>query len=400
MLPRLFHSLPCTLVLLAVAAPLPAHTQTTPNGHPAAYPTSTTLTCGSGGDFSQGEAIPLVATVTSPNGTPTDHVNFSQNNVSLGPVDLTNGTASLTAKAYAGTDTFVSTFPEQNGFASSSATCNVEVGALSLSSNNNPALAFSSITFIAHLFTQPLPGGNFTITLNNGAPMMMGGAGRNPAVAAYTTDTLTAGTYIVTATFTPDDGSAPATATITEIVTAATGDFTLNAYPPVISIRDGLTATGLISATSVDDFHGPVDFTCTLPQTVSYTCTLTPTSVQLMLNDYGASTIVLAPTKAPLAQNRRTPGPPNDARTLLAFLPLSLLSFAAFARRRRRSPLRSLLCVVVLTTLAACTTACGPDIFYAATLPGTYPVTITAVGTTPGEDPITHTLNITLDITQ
>jgi hypothetical protein len=77
----------------------------------------------------------------------------------------------------------------------------------------------------------------------------------------------------------------------------------------------------------------------------------------------------------------------------------NLRPFSCFTARRRRSPLRSLLCLAILALLAVSTTACGPDIFFAATTPGSYPVTITATGTTPGEDPITHTLNITLNLT-
>ena len=401
MLPRLSHFLPCTLVLFAVAASLPAHAQDA--GHPAATPTSTSLTCTPLGSASQGETISLVATVTSATGTPSGRVNFTQNNVSLGGVSLTNGTASLNAILYTGANSFVATFPEQNGYAASSATCDVQAGALRLTSNNNPALAFSTIAFIADYSAQPFPGGAFTFSIDGGPPMLPNGdSGRNPGIAVYTTDTLAAGTYTITATFSPGDGSAPSTATITQVVTATTADFILTGYPPSFTVRDGVTASGLIEAASVNDFHGPVSFSCSLPQSVYYTCTLTPTSVQLLLNDYGTTTLTLAPyiPKAPVALSRHPGRGRGVSRTLLAsFLPLSLLSFAFFAARRRRTPLRNLLCLVVLTLLAVSTTACGPDIFSAATAPGSYPVTITATGTTPGEDPITHTLTITLNLT-
>jgi hypothetical protein len=45
-------------------------------------------------------------------------------------------------------------------------------------------------------------------------------------------------------------------------------------------------------------------------------------------------------------------------------------------------------------------TACGPDLFFAATPPGTYPITVTATGTAPGSTtPITHTLPLDIVIT-
>ena len=396
MLSRLSHSLLCTLVLFAVATPLSAHAQA--SGHPAASPTAISLTCTPLGSVSQGGPVSLVATISSSSGTPTGRVNFTQNGVSLAAVSLNNGAASLNAILYKGTNSFVATFPEQNDYAGSSATCNLQAGALRLNSNNNPALAYSSITFIADYTTQPFPGGDFTFSFNGGPPIEANGGGRNPAEAFYSTDTLTAGTYIVTVTFSPGDGSAPSSATITQVVTAATGDFTLTGYPPTFTVRDGITASGLIAATSVNDFHGPVSLSCSLPHTVDYTCTLTPASVQLLHNDYQTSTLTLAPSKPPVALSHQ-PGRGRGASGffLASFLPLS---FALFAAYRRQTPLRWLLCLGVLSLLAFSTTACGPDIFVVATPTGSYPVTITATGTTPGEDPITHTLNINLNITR
>jgi hypothetical protein len=73
--------------------------------------------------------------------------------------------------------------------------------------------------------------------------------------------------------------------------------------------------------------------------------------------------------------------------------PLMLL---ALSRRRRRT-LLLLLCIAVATTAL---TACGSDVYYAATPPGLYPITVTATGTNQGSPiPTTHQLNITLNIT-
>jgi hypothetical protein len=395
MLPRLSHSLLCTLVLFAVAASLPAHAQT---GPPADSPTSTSLSCIPLESLSQGEPIQLVATVTSAGGTPIGNVNFTEDNISIGAAPLNNGTASLDARLYTGINSFVATFPEQNGYAASSASCDIQAGALNLHSSSNPALAFSTITFIAVISINPFPGGSFYFSINGGPQMAANGGGRNPTGASYTTNTLAAGTYNVTATFAPGDDSAPYTATITEVVTAATGDFTVASSPPAFTLRDGVTATSLITATSMNDFHGPVNFSCSLPPSLRYTCTLTPTGVQLLNKNNESATLTLAAAKVPVALSR--PRSRIVPPTLLAgLLPLSLLSVAIFAGRRRRALLGRLLCLVVLTLLALSTTACGPDIFFLGTPAGSYPVTITATGTTPGENPITHTLIVTLNIT-
>ena len=67
--------------------------------------------------------------------------------------------------------------------------------------------------------------------------------------------------------------------------------------------------------------------------------------------------------------------------------------------RKSRTTVRTLLCLVVLTTLASMTTACGPDHFIPITT-GTYPITFTGVGTSQGTSTaITHAVTINATIT-
>jgi hypothetical protein len=57
----------------------------------------------------------------------------------------------------------------------------------------------------------------------------------------------------------------------------------------------------------------------------------------------------------------------------------------------------ALLCT--LFAVAASAPAQTTGLFTTATAAGVYPVTITATGITPGEPAITHTLNLTLNLT-
>jgi len=82
---------------------------------------------------------------------------------------------------------------------------------------------------------------------------------------------------------------------------------------------------------------------------------------------------------------------------LAALFPLTLLSLIGLARKRS-TPLRALLSLVLLAILATATTACGPDHFIPITT-GTFPITFTATGTSQGTNtPITHTVTINATI--
>jgi hypothetical protein len=84
---------------------------------------------------------------------------------------------------------------------------------------------------------------------------------------------------------------------------------------------------------------------------------------------------------------------------LAALLPLTVLSLAGM--RRRRSVVRAMLTMVLLGMVAMGTTACGPDQYYAATPPGTYPVTFTGTGANQGSSTtITHTATVNVIITR
>jgi hypothetical protein len=77
--------------------------------------------------------------------------------------------------------------------------------------------------------------------------------------------------------------------------------------------------------------------------------------------------------------------------------PLSFFGLMGLARRRRTTA-RIFLCLIVLTTLASITTACGPDHFIPLTT-GTYPLTFTGTGTSQGTTTtIDHTATINVTI--
>jgi len=354
------------------------------------YDTTLNLNCGPT-QAPVGTPVPLMATVASvisANGTPMGQVDFKQGIADLGQSSLVNGVANFNAVTLPGNNSFTAIFASQNGFNSSSATCSVYSPALTISSSAISTPAYTPIMFTANLAGTPIPG-SYTLTIGSNPSVTMKASANNSS-ATYTTPGLAQGTYDVTATFAPASNSTPYVASLEQQVTAAIGDFTLTG-PSSLTARTESPASGTLTLASINNFQGTVALTCNLPLPTTYTCTLAPTSVPLAVGGTGSVTVTLAPSLNRAANT-------STSRIIFAsLLPLTLLSLTGFVRRRRFAPLLPL---AILAILAASTTACGKDIYYPATPPGSYPFTITATGTTKGgTTPDTHTLNITLVLT-
>jgi hypothetical protein len=364
------------------------------------FPTTTTLKCPSA-LIPFGGTATITATVTSPDGTPQGVIDFSDAGVSLGMPSLLNGSASILYTATSpGSRTIIAQYPATGAFGASFATCPVNVlpqNTLALTSssplvNGIPTSpAYSPITFTAALTSSNNLTGTYTLNIQ-GQPVATMQPSASGTTATYTTSSLAPGQYNVSATFTSTDQSVSVNAKLNpyQLVTTPIGDFTLTG-PSGLSIPTESSASVGLILTSIQGFQGTVTLSCSLPLPISYSCTINPTAVPLAVNGTGNPVVTLAPIRLRAAN-------PSTSRIVLASLfPLTLLSLAGFRRRRKLS---AILPLAILAILAASTTACGNDIAYPATQPGSYPFTITATGTTNGATtPTTHTLNITLILT-
>lgn len=370
--------------------------------HVIGYPTTITLHCPPAyPSIPFGGTATITATVTSPDGTPQGVVDFSDAGLSLGMPTLLNGSASILYTATSpGPRTIIAQYPATGAFGASFTTCPITVSpqntlALTSSSplvNGIPTSpAYSPITFTAALTSSNNLTGTYTLNIQ-GQPVATMQPSASGTTATYTTNSLAPGQYTVSATFTSTDKSVSITTNLYpyQLVTTPIGDFTLTG-PPTITTTTEKSASGTLSLASIDGFQGTVALTCSLPLPTTYTCAVSPTSVPLTVGGTGSAIVTLAPTLRRAA---------NDSTSPIVFaslFPLTLLSLTGFFRRRKLS---AILPLVILAFLAACTTACGNDIAFPATQPGSYPFTITATGTTKGATtPTTHTLNITLILT-
>jgi hypothetical protein len=371
-------------------------------------PTTAVLTV-SATNVSYGTPVTLTATITPTNppgpSTPTGTVTFSYTNptttvsTALATVNLTAGVANLTTSTLpVGSDNLNCTYSGSSIYSPSN--CNsmpitIATPPITLTSSLNPAPALTSITFTAQLGSG-----------NTGGTIVFNVDGQNitttpnaAGTSTYTISTLTQGSYPITAAWFASANALSVQATLTQLVTAAAlvPDFSFtgtNATFPT-----GSDGSGNLQLASLNSFTGTIAITCNPPFPINYTCTLQKSSIVLtsglstsftysIHTDYTAST-------APLHLRERTPG-----IFLASFFPFTLLSLFSFARKRR-APLRLLLSLALFAVLTSTITACGPDHYIEATPPGTYPINLTATGTSQGSTtPITHTLTVNAIITR
>jgi hypothetical protein len=349
---------------------------------------------------SQGDPVTLTANVSggppgfrgSPAGTFTF---YNGSTVIDAGAHITSGTASFTTTTLPpGTDYLTCTYAGNATFAPS--TCNTvpvtitqTSSVITLTSSLNPALALTPITFTA----QVAPGSSGTIIFNvNGQNITT--TPNAAGTSTYTTSSLTRGSYLITASYFATANSLTGQASLIQDVNVLVNppDFSLTGTDITVQINHA--GTGKLLLASVGSFSGSVALTCNPPYPPGYTCKLQTSNVSLPNGFSTYVTYTLSPdysaSSQPIARSTRL--------ALAALFPLSFFGLMGLARKSRTT-VRTLLCLVVLTTLASMTTACGPDHFIPITT-GTYPITFTGVGTSQGTStPITHTVTINAAIT-
>lgn len=170
--------------------------------------TSTTAITSSLNPAQYGKAVTFKATVTpSHGGTANGTVQFMQNSTVLGTVTLSGDAASLTLSTlpvgFSHVDAIYSGNVNVGGSTSGAVGQNITKAGttLSIASSKNPSTHGTSVTFTAHV-TQTsgsTPTGN--VTFKNGTATLGSGAVNSSGNATYTTSSLAAGTYSITASY-------------------------------------------------------------------------------------------------------------------------------------------------------------------------------------------------------
>ena len=230
---------------------------------------------------------------------------------------------------------------------------------------------------------------------------LIGSATITNGIATLVTTTLPAGTDTLQAIYPGDPNlTGSNSSTLAEVILLP--DFTLTTSTPTLTLVTGHRGSITLTLTSLSGWTGPITFAC--PNLPPF-ATCTPPTVFLAPNGTLTTTLILDTSGSPrfYGANR----PPTTARTsaelftLASLLPLSLLVLPRSRRKHLRTRLlQSTLTLALLTLATTALTSCAntyPDF----TPPGTYTIPLTATGTDANlTTPTTHTLNVTLTVTE
>ncbi len=216
--------------------------------------TSTTVTATPSPGIAGGpETITATVKVTSGSGTATGTVTFTSGVTQLGSAPLSaGGTAAITPALAQGSYQIVATYSgDANNLGSASAPLALTVAPAtsqtSLSVSPNPALVQTAITFAAQVLGN---GGTPTGSVNFLANGTVIGAGTMNAsgTATFTTATLAAGTYSITATYTGDANNGSSTSLPTSLtISLATTATAITVTPNPALVGAAITITAKVT---------------------------------------------------------------------------------------------------------------------------------------------------------
>ncbi len=263
-----------------------------------------------------GVAITATVKVTAGAGTPTGTVTFTSGTTALGSTTLVNGIATINPVLAAGTYQIVATYSgDTNDAGSASAplplTVNLGTTTTTFTVVPNPAQVVSPVTFTATVAGNgTVPTG--TVSFFNGATLLGTATLNAKAIATFTTSTLAAGTYSVTASYSGDVNNSPSTSAATSLTvgliptsTDLTASTTTGSNPQTIlttvvvgTSGSGPTPTGTVTFTSGTTTigSGTLDANGVL--------TLTPTlaaGTYSIVAAYGGDTLHSPSTSAPVS---------------------------------------------------------------------------------------------------
>jgi sugar lactone lactonase YvrE len=391
------------------ALSLPSSVQLTLTG-PAAPPASSIALTFLPASPAFGQTVIATATVTGLSLTPAGTVQFTVDGSNTN-VTLSGGVATLSLPSLsAGAHTVSAVYTSSNGYLPATAssvilTVGKTTPAVILTSNLNPTLAQSAITFTAKV-TSAAGTPTQTVTFLDGTTTIGTGT-LSGGVATLTISTLAAGTHSITAAYGGDANFATASSsTLAELVE----DFGFTISTPSVTVLPGSTAVFTFTVAPVDasTFLAAINLTVGgLPPGATYTITpatlaagAASTTVTLTINipktQAGATPYTMHPGQQ-LAASKRGSGAGYLARRLTPFaLALLLLPFAGRLRRTGKKLGRVMLVLLLLTSGAAIMTwmgGCGATSGYFTQQQQTYTVTVTGTS-----GALSHSATVTLTV--
>jgi len=305
-----------------------------------------------------GVTLSAMVKPSSGSGTPTGTITFFNGTTQIGQAEnLIAGTATanydtsaLGANSYSITAAYNG---DTNYAASTSTPATLAVTSaqnptsISLSISASPSASQSdlgsAVTFtatVAHTAGSASPTGS--VTFLNGTSTLGTGSLNSNGIATFTTSSLSANQYSITAAYAGDGSFAGSTSSAAAMSVV---DFQLTASPSSVSISaPGQSATAALTLTPLDGFS----------QAVTYTCTGLPAGAicSFVSSSTGAS-LTITTTAATTAALRRSSAP-GSAPALALLLPGLLGLFTACGRKRRSRAAAALALITAISVGSFC----------------------------------------------
>jgi hypothetical protein len=249
-----------------------------------------------------------------------------------------------------------------------------------VATSGSPATFGTSVTFTATVTTTSgVVSG--TVNFSDGSTLLGTGTLNSSGIATFSTTTLTVGSHTITAAFQANTNFTASTATLTQIMTAPVGSFTISASPATQYIKGAGATVYQVTLTSVGAFAGQINLACSgLPSDATCSFANNPT-----LTAGGTATVAMTVNTTVADAKLRGPArytfTPADLApiTAAAVFPVELTGlgvfFAGLRRRKRLGAQKMRLLAVVLFSLGILgLTGCGCP----STVFQTYTINITA----------------------
>ncbi len=249
-----------------------------------------------------------------------------------------------------------------------------------ITTSGSPATVGANVTFTATV-TSAASVVAGTVTFSDGTTLLGNGTLNSSGVATFSTTSLAQGSHSITAAFQANLNFTASSATLTQVMTAPTGTFTISASPATQYIKGAGATVYQVTLTSMGAFAGQINLACSgLPSDASCSFANNPT-----LTAGGTATIAMTVNTTAADAELRQPGlrdfgPADFAPiTAAAVFPVELTGlgvfFAGLRRRKKLSTQKMRLLAVILFSLGILgLTGCGCP----STAFQTYTINITA----------------------
>ena len=371
---------------------------------PAALTTTTTALTASAATAAVGQNITFTATVTAST-TPSGTVTFYDSGTAIGTGTLNgSGVATYSTSSLAvGNHSITATYAGNSTFAAStSSAVPVTISSAPLTATTTELTASAStvntgtsVTFTADVTPSSGTGTpTGTVSFMNGGTVLGTGT-LGSGQAAYSTSSLAAGSYSVTAVYGGDTNFAGSTsAAVALTVQTVSPSFSVGDSPASATVSAGQSAQTTITITPANGFNQQVSLACSgLPTGGS--CTFNPTTVTPSGAAASTTLSIATPAQSAVLARPLRPGSRSNSRGGLA---LAMLAGGAlwFLRRKRRGASGSWLSLGLICCLAivAAAVGCGGGGSSSTSKTQTYTVTVTA---TAGSETQTTNFALTVD---